>query len=497
MNVAWSAQEQLARTACQSNADTGERCCSAPIQAARDILRISAQSGARLSCELPDLVIRVTRILTGCALGLAAFSLAQAQDLSQSLYKALVSEVASGEEVAILGSAMSISAWDVTAEPDALARIVLGFNRRVLPDQKTGFLENTSVSDAVVAVAGKTKWGRKEFDADEAADYKRTRQLLFEEAPPTSGKYQRTVGYQKYLDLLAAYDALKREFDATPPEQRTAEMKAKLAAARSRLVNEGQQPVYRSAETRLRQLLAYDYSRSVLPSIGAMIGAMYDSQGSPRISVVPAIGSRMPFAQWKTLSLFWPVGQGPGQTADAGGSANKEVIRAVYGNGQVVDIALPPDIKVSADISQLRIVRPWLDLDLLARSAGKWKWTDENQPPLADGPGAEKPLTGLLTFVPTRLFFARGLALEGAWTEQTERALASAVAAGATIRLGPLVLFDPSSRIAMRPFFRSASLLFVPEAQVVGLGIVRPPKLPGPVLNGVIFDSPLPSFPFP
>lgn len=426
------------------------------------------------------------------ALFLAVTTGVSAQDLRALLQASLKAEAGTGEEIAALESASAVSPWDLAVDPSLLERTLLSFNRQFVPDPMPAFREGASASQAILTWSEKSKWGRRRFDAQEASDYRRATQLLFAEVPRGSGAFQRTVGYQRYLDLLAEYEALKREYDATPPDKQTAEMRARLSAARSKLVNEGQQPLYRGSESRLRQLLAYDYSMSILPSIRALAKSVNDSNGQPRIAATPAIRPRMAYSQWRTLTLEWLPGA---QNQD--GAPNKGAIQAIGQDGTITEIELPSKLVVSVDLTQISLVRPWLDLDLLARSAGKWVWNDPMLPPLSDGPEAQPPIFGLLSAIPVRLIYVRSISLTGNWSDLAEGALASAINSGSTLRLGPFVVFSPSSPGSPRPFFASPSTLSVPQAQLIGVSFMRPPRLPGSVLPEIVFDDPLPTFPFP
>lgn len=344
-----------------------------------------------------------------------------------------------------------------------------------------------------------SKWGRRAFTKDEDSNFQRFRELLFTQDLASPSGYRPSPGYIQYSTFLKDYKKLRDEYDKTPPGDRTAAMFAKLNEAKQKLANQGQQALYREAESRLKSLLTKDYSLSVFPKLRKNFEQNLLPNGELRVDVTPKMSPLMNLFSWKT-SVVKPTNDTIASPVFGYTPTGVNAGLGIYSpTGEVLQkLDLPPGLTITFEMARIEIIRPWLDSEALSQSSGLWTWKDSSHAKLSETTLSENNLAPL-TFIPISLIATRNIRLEANWSNTAIIAISQAILSGNTVRLGPFILATPATNKIPHviPSFINEKTMFIGVLQILGTLVSQQPNLPASVASAsIVFDSPLPDLPF-
>ena len=154
---------------------------------------------------------------------------------------------------------------------------------------------------------------------------------------------------------------------------------------------------------------------------------------------------------------------------------------AEYGSSQEEFQADTKGLKMSVELIQVPILRPWLNADIF-KSRG-WKWTKSSGfGPISNGEAPPK-LAGLMPVFPTTMIIARNLEITQNMTSEENKAAMSSISTSASGGWGPFSVkghYSHSDSTETHNYTMTDSGLSVPGAQIIAFACQKLPLSPNP-----------------
>lgn len=359
----------------------------------------------------------------------------------------------------------------------------------------------SSISENYHDFVNNSEWGRIDFkitpEVNEKREYDNIVSQLFK-YDTTSHKWIRVPSYEQYHELLTNYRKLKKKFDETPEEQRTGQQKRELKRARESLESEGEQSKYIGFESKLKEFLAYDFSK-----YKKQIHDLYYRHTSNGKKPITNLKSKYYEAEsnlsWKEFKH--KINPQKIFEVDKGfGSLLPETCFYVPDEGhQYYTLECPNELTIQGEIAVVSIERNWFFDDISVVASG-WRWLESNHEKLSTGKvGVEKLAKAPLTTVPYKIFILKNISIEGNFSKEFITDFLKLIRNHRHIRFGSLFLAGftkvAGENLYIQPVLKDRRTIAISGYHVVGFLSRVLPEMPTDV-EGIIWNEPFPEFPF-
>ncbi len=322
-----------------------------------------------------------------------------------------------------------------------------------------------TVADVYAQILETSEWAVSALDAGQRRELAAINAELYSDVQRQIPK----PDYRKYLDLKRSLDELTARLEATPEEQRTAQMREALRAAAEDLRLKGDQVRFERLLGR-RELLAVPSPQERRDGLRGRLAQHAEASASGTyypVSPNNDVGELLNDTDWTTFefSVTPSARIEPGHVAPEPGWA---MWRFDDSSGATHTFA-PTAVTRASIRMEARVVpldRPWLDEGVLADRI--WRWPP-GHPPVSGGDTAASG--ELMPLLPTHVLLVRHVEVQGDFSAAELRALRDRIRAGQASSWGP---FATSGRYLQSPeerFFAARRLrrgFAVDEVQIVG-----------------------------